>query len=236
MTDQLPQSSPPPSGSVEAGPGMGQCNITKKWFPEDELVIFQGQLVSAEGKHILLDRLQTGADDPGAPLRPGAGTRFWCIFLDMLLLGAFSMICRIAVGMRVWEPRRYDRLQHEALGVVVLTVGLCSGVLYLGILHGGKGKTLGKMAGHLSVINLDGTPISKARAFARAAAFQFGPILLLIATFLGVLTGNESLFNFGVFVSWIWFVLDGVVALADTRMQRSLHDRICGTRVIRENA
>ena len=48
MTDQPPQSSPPLSGSVEAGPGMGQCGITKKWFPEDELVTFQGQLVSAE--------------------------------------------------------------------------------------------------------------------------------------------------------------------------------------------
>ena len=236
MTDQPPESSPPPPGSVEAGPDMAQCSITQKWFPEDELVTFQGQLVSAEGKQILLDRLQTGVDAPGALLRPSAAARFWCIFLDMLLHGVLSMIYRIAVGMRVWEPRRYNRLQHEALGVVVLTVGLCSYLLYFGILHGWKGKTFGKMAGHLSVINLDGTPISKSKAFARAAVFQFGPILLLIATFLGVLTGNESLFNLGVFVSWIWFVLDGVAALADPRMQRSLHDRICGTRVVRENA
>ncbi len=235
MTDQLPQFSLPPSGSMQAGPGMAQCSITQKWFPEDELVAFQGQLVSAEGKHILLDRLRTGVDAPDALVRPGAGARFWCIFLDMLLLGAFSMICRIAVGMHVWEPRRYNRLQHQALGVVVMTVGLCSYVLYFGLLHGWKGKTFGKMAGHLKVINLGGTPISKSKAFARAAVFQFGPILLLIAAFLGVLTGHKSLFNLGIFVSWVWLLLDGLVALADTRMQRSLHDRICGTRVIREN-
>ena len=235
MTDQLPQSSLPASGCAEPQPGMAQCSITKKWFPEDELVIFQGQLVSAEGKHILLDRLQTGADEPGALRRPGTAARFWCIFLDLLLLGVLGFIVEIAVGMRLWEPRRYNRLEHQALGLLVVTIELCLYILYFGSLHRWKGKTLGKMVGHLSVVNLDGTPISKTKAFARAAVFQFGLIMVLIATFLGMLTGNSSLFNWGIFVSWIWFLLDGVAALADTRMQRSLHDRISGTRVIRDN-
>jgi len=44
------------------GTGMGKCSVTGKSYPEDELVTFQGQLVSAEGKQILLDRLRIGAD------------------------------------------------------------------------------------------------------------------------------------------------------------------------------
>ncbi len=236
MTDQLPLSSPPPSGSVQSGPGMGQCSVTKQWFPEDEVVTFQGQLVSAEGKQILLDRLRTGAQAPGALLRPGTAARFWCIFLDMLLLGALGFIMETALGLRLWEPHRYNQLQYQPSGLVAVTLESGLYIGYFGLLHGWKGKTFGKMAGNLSVINLDGTPISKSRAFARAAVFQFGPILMLIATFLGVLTDHKSLFNLGIFVSWVWLLLDGLVALADTRMQRSLHDRICGTRVIRENA
>ncbi len=232
MTDK--QSIAPPNISDRADPqsGMAQCSVTRQWFPEDEVVVFQGQLVSAEGKQILLDRLRTGADAPGALLRPGTAARFWCIFLDLMLLGVLGFIVEIAVGMRLWEPRRYNRLEHQALGLVVVTIELFLYILYFGNLHGWRGKTLGKMAGHLCVVNLDGTPISKTKAFLRAAVFQFGLIMVLLATFAGLLTGNKSLFTWGVCVSWVWFLLDGVVALADTRMQRSLHDRICGTRVI----
>ena len=232
MTDK--QSIAPPNISDRADPqsGMAQCSVTRQWFPEDEVVAFQGQLVSAEGKQILLDRLRTGADAPGALLRPGTAARFWCIFLDLMLLGVLGFIVEIAVGMRLWEPRRYNRLEHQALGLVVVTIELFLYILYFGNLHGWRGKTLGKMAGHLCVVNLDGTPISKTKAFLRAAVFQFGLIMVLLATFAGLLTGNKSLFTWGVCVSWVWFLLDGVVALADTRMQRSLHDRICGTRVI----
>ena len=82
------QSSATPSSTPSAGPGpgMAQCSVTHKWFPEDELIMFQGQLVSAEGKQVLLDRLLTGADSPDAMIRPGAWRRIGCIFLDGIVL------------------------------------------------------------------------------------------------------------------------------------------------------
>ena len=49
-------------GNPQPATGMGRCSVTGKAYPEDELVTFQGQLVSAEGKQILLDRLRIGAD------------------------------------------------------------------------------------------------------------------------------------------------------------------------------
>jgi len=56
-----------------------------------------------------------------------------------------------------------------------------------------KGKTIGKMVGGLRVVNSDGTPISKAKAFARAFVFQFGVILMLVFTILGKLAGHAPL-------------------------------------------
>ncbi|MHB1767122.1 MAG: hypothetical protein ACYCUV_04630 [Phycisphaerae bacterium] len=49
-------------GNTGPEPGMGRCSVTGKWVPEDALVTFQGQLVCAEGKQILLDRLRIGED------------------------------------------------------------------------------------------------------------------------------------------------------------------------------
>ena len=235
MTDQPPQSSPVSPGSVERQPRMAQCSITKNWFSDDEVVTFQGQLVSAEGKHILLDRLQTGAEAPGALVRPGVAARFWCIFLDLLLLGVAGFTMEVAFGMRLWELNRYNRLESQWVGLLETTLEVSVYILYFGLLHGQKGKTIGKMVGGLRVVNLDGTPISKAKAFARAFVFQFGVILMLVFTILGKLAGHAPLANLGIFLSWAWMLLDSVLALADTRTQRSLHDRICGTRVIREN-
>ncbi len=235
------QSTAPPNVSDRAGPqpGMSQCSVTKKWFPEDEIVTLQGQLVSAEGKQILLDRLRTGEQAPGALLRPGTAARFWCIFLDLLLMGVLETIVNYAVVKSDWKPHGNIWLQY-LLQLVAMALTLSLSILYFGLLHGWKGKTLGKMVGNLRVVNMDGTPISKTKGLARAAVFRFGLILMLIMTFFALLTVNKpsfgAVFNLRIVVPWVWLLLDGLVALADTRMQRSLHDRICGTRVIRENA
>jgi uncharacterized RDD family membrane protein YckC len=236
MADNIPNPSPALFGSVEPQPGMAQCSITKKWFPEDELVIFQGQRVSAEGKQTLLDRLQTGAEAPGALVRPGVAARFWCIFLDSLLLAVVGVIMEVAFGMRLWELNRYNKLESQWVGLLETTLEVSVYILYFGLLHGQKGKTIGKMIGGLRVVNSDGTQISKAKAFARAFVFQCGVILMLAFSILGKLAGHAPLANLGIFLSWAWMLLDSILALIDTRKQRSLHDRICGTRVVRENS
>ena len=90
------------------------------------------------------------------------------------------------------------------------------------------------MAGNLRVVNLDGTSISKRKAFARAAAFQIGPIVTLFSALLAMLTSDRAIYDIGLLLSYVWMLFDGVFALIDSRTQRSLHDRICGTRVIEE--
>ncbi len=240
MTDQPPQSSLPLSGSVEAGPGMGQCSITKKWFPEDELVTFQGQLVCAEGKQILLDRLRTGAAVPGDPTRPGVFRRFLCISIDWLIIlpvwGLVSVVVAKSVVILVVIPHHIFLGNRWAFFLVYSLLAVVSS-LYFSILHGGVGKSIGKMLGHLRVVNLDGSRASRERILLRSALYP-GTIVIIGAC--GLLSNSVGERSFKTMVGlaavafMIWVLADALTALFDTRMQRSLHDRISGTRVILE--
>ena len=230
------ESSATPSSTTSAGPGLGmaQCTITKKWFPEDELIMFQGQLVSAEGKQVLLDRLLTGADVPGAMIRPGAWRRIGCIFLvDGILLGVLGILLNYLCGVQFGTPMGNTQVLFNQS--VASAIALAAAILYFGLLHGWKGQSLGKMAGNLRVINMDRSPVSKPQAFARAVAYLFGNVLAIPALLLGAVMKNSQIALVGSFLAGAWPLADGIAALVDTRMQRTLHDRICGTRVIRIN-
>ena len=72
--------------------GLVQCEITGKWVPEDEIVEFQGRMVCAEGKELLLERLRSGELLPGEMETPSIGKRFGCLFVDGLVLGVVSIV------------------------------------------------------------------------------------------------------------------------------------------------
>ncbi len=227
------QSSATPSSTPSAGPGpgMAQCSVTHKWFPEDELIMFQGQLVSAEGKQVLLDRLLTGADAPDAMIRPGAWRRIGCIFLvDGILIGVFSIIVNYMFGIPLGTPTTDLSVMFNR--IVASVVALSAAILYFGLLHGWKGQSLGKMVGNLRVVNLDGSPVSKPQAFARAVVYLLGNILFIPVLILGAVLKSPQFVIIGSLLAGAWGLANGIAALVDTRMQRTLHDRICGTRVI----
>ncbi len=230
MENNNPASSSNAPISMESQSGMAQCGITKKWFPEDELVMFQGQLVSAEGKQILLDRLQTGVEAPNTFVRPGVWRRFGCIFLDGIVFIVPSIGLPLLLGIPYGEPVGEPVYIPRRIVTQIILLALI--LPYFGLLHSWHGQSLGKMVGKLRVINMDGTPISRAKAFVRAAAYTFGSILMTLAMILYMLFHNATITSVGIVLGPIWMLADYILALADTRMQRSLHDRICGTRVI----
>jgi uncharacterized RDD family membrane protein YckC len=241
MADNIPNSSPALSSSIKPQPGMAQCSVTKKWFPEDELVTFQGQLVSAEGKQILLDRLQTGSGPLGEFMRPSFLRRFGCIFLDGIILIPIILVVEFTAIMlasytfasKISPATSNHRILSEMFGIfaiMYLSLGV-TGIAYFSALHAAKGRTVGKMAGKLRVINMDGSSISWKKAVARTFVY-IGWIFLFP---LALLPGNFPLFGLSRLAIAVWGLTDIIMALVDTRMQRSLHDRICGTRVIREN-
>jgi uncharacterized RDD family membrane protein YckC len=202
---------------------MGQCAVTGKMVPEDELVTIQGKCVCAEGKAILLERLRAGETMPGELERPTVLRRFGCSFLDGLILGVPSALIGAAVGFGAMAGGSGE------VGVVVLVTAVLQTayIAYFTLMHGSRGQSVGKIAGKLIVVNLDGSPITMGTAFTRALAYH-GPgylnavALLLSAEAAGITNISVS----GYLLANVLF------ALFDRGQQRALHDRIAGTRVV----
>jgi uncharacterized RDD family membrane protein YckC len=205
-------------------PGMGRCEVTGQILPEDELVTLNGQRVGAEGKAILLERLNAGEVLPGEAERPTILRRFACIFLDRIILTVPLIIVAIlgiasAVGAGAGVSPAVFVTQ---LVVLVLSIS------YFTLMHGMGGRTLGKMAGNLRVVRIDGAPMNIPTALIRALAYEgvgIIPILLL-------LPGLPLLTAVGTIIVGIYGLANIITALVDTREQRALHDRIAGTRVV----
>ncbi len=219
-------------------PGMGQCSVTGAWHPQDELVSFQGQLVSAAGKQILLDRLRTGANVPGEMERPSIMGRFGCIFVDIVLLQIFTYALRPVFGLPLIQPIGSAAASQQAKQVwptaVIAVIVVVAVILYFGLMHGLKGRSLGKMAGKLRVVNLDGSRISMSKAFARAVAYEAGGLVISVGLILFAVMHSKPVMYGAIALGSIWGLTDVICALVDSRRQRALHDLICGTRVIRE--
>ncbi len=235
---------PAPGADPSSGTPMAQCTVTGTWHPTDELVSFQGQLVCAEGKQILLDRIMAGESPTLVAGRPSVLRRFGCIFLDDLILMIPMFILEfIFFGSLILgspnqlasnqQHARYFYFMFSGLFSLVMTIGF---IVYFALLHSRNGQTVGKKVGKLRVVNLDGTPISTRTAWIRALAY-LGPNLLvalgviLFSSFLSLsaFVIVNAIMSFAVFG---WFLAEIILGLSDSQMQRTLHDRIAGTRVI----
>jgi uncharacterized RDD family membrane protein YckC len=211
-------------------PGMGRCEITGKIVPEDELVVINGQRVCAEGKAILLERLKAGEALPGEAERPTALRRFACIVVDGVIwwvinVGIVALFVGVgfAAGMRPGIGVLYGVAQ---LVVTAIVIG------YFALMHGIRGQSLGKMAGKLKVVRVDGRPMDLQTGFIRALAFSGPSILPAVLAMVGAyllqtIAGGLVL---------LYFFAQVLVALLDRSQQRSIHDRIAGTRVVVINA
>jgi uncharacterized RDD family membrane protein YckC len=209
---------------------MGTCSITGKVVPEDELVTIQGQRVCAEGKAILLARLKAGDALPGEQERPTALRRFGCMFVDGLVIGVPFVILIVVVTMIGVGAGASPAVRSTAALYVSVVSILAAGIqiVYFGQMHGRRGQSVGKMAGNIVVVNLDGSPISMSTGYVRAIAY-IGPNLL---SGLAIVTSIAPLIGITSLLARLWFLADAIVALADRNQQRSLHDRIAGTRVV----
>jgi len=133
----------------------------------------------------------------------------------ILLLAAFQLFLladRKGADAGLWAPTGFgegtgfDRFPLENAARGIFF--LCLPVLYYVYLHGAFGQTCGKMVLKIRVLNEDGSPLDYRRAFLR---------------WLGYILCDLTL-NFG----YLW-------AAFDPRKQ-GLHDKVCRTVVVHENA
>jgi uncharacterized RDD family membrane protein YckC len=230
---------------LSEAPQMGQCSVTGKMVPEDELVTIHGQRVCAEGKAILLQRLKAGEAMPGEMEKPPVLRRVGCIILDSIILGVPFWIFGALLGATY-----FARGAAVGRGMLALLAAVVS-IVYFGYLHAMRGQTLGKMTGKIVVVNLDGSPISTQTAFIRALAYA-GPNLLSSLALLFIAftvttppvagpvgpvgptgaAGTLWLTSLIAMLVGAYGLANCLFALFDRNAQRALHDRIAGTRVI----
>jgi uncharacterized RDD family membrane protein YckC len=209
-----------------------QDDVTGELVPVDETIELHGYRVGPEGKQVLTERLRSGrllSSKPGIVGRLGAGVIDWFVF--MAIFTGYSLISRAFYEMP--NPNGVDTWPKALIAAMsmISVVGLW--VCYFAFCHGRSGESFGKHLLGITVVNKDGSKISWRTAWIRAGLFPgvmlLSPIVILMAPASPILLNAAK-----VIAPSVWFVIiaDVLVGLLDLRNQRTIHDRLAGTRVI----
>lgn len=223
---------------MEDGRGLDQpelvrCEVTDELVPADETVVIQGKRVGAHGKQILMDQLSTGHTVGGELEAPGSGRRFGCSFLDGIVIGIpVAILNGVATATLVTSAATFNARMLGAIGLI----GTAIYMAYYTWMHAARGQTVGKIAGKIKVLNLDGSEISMGTSLVRAFMFAgiqaISPVLLLVGgeAMLGGLDGFGiyELSSFAVSA----FVLANCITVLVSKDKRAIHDYVAGTRVV----
>lgn len=191
--------------SVTAATAAAPCAECGRTYSPDNMIRYQHMYICATCKPLFMQKLSEGATVNTGEFRYGG---FWIrvasTFIDGLILMVFNfLLLVVAAGQTAGQVIGIEE-RTGSMFVVAQLVGFVVGVAYETVLIGRFGATLGKMACGLRVVNPEGGNISYARAFGR-----------YLAKVLGILT---------LYIGYIIAAFDGE--------KRSLHDRICNTRVV----
>jgi uncharacterized RDD family membrane protein YckC len=199
----------PPVAQAQAA-----CSECGSVFNAQDMIVYGNVHVCARCKPLFLQRLAEGGQLQKNALRyAGVWTRFGAVFLDGLILWvvntAINLIAGVGIaGSQPFQPGPGGAQQFNpaAMGlfIVLFFVQISIAVSYETIMIGRFGATLGKMACSIRVVTADGGRVSYLRAFGRY--------------FAKIVSGMPCLIGY-------------IMAFFDEE-KRSLHDRICNTRVV----
>lgn len=191
------------------------CAESGNLTPKENMVRFGNVYVAAEYKDAYMQKIQESATDARAHEFEYGGfwIRFVAKFIDRIILGVLNAVIMIPVGFLIgmstagMDPNS-DPDAVAMMSVVLILISYAAifavDVIYNVIFLPKYGATPGKMACSLKVVNPDGTYISKGKAVGRYFAEIVSGLALLI----------------------------GYIMAAFDDEKRSLHDRICNTRVV----
>jgi len=206
-----PAAPPPPPAAATALADTRYCSECGRAVPASQLTSFGGVSVCTQCQPAYSQRVGAATRHYG-----GFWMRFLAVIIDAIIIRVVSAIITIplglgGLGMGLSLGRNPDPAQvMAALPALMSLIGMafliqfCLSLAYEVYFLTTKGATPGKMALGLKVIRADGGPISVGLAVGR----YFAKILSALTL-------------------WIGFIIAGF-----DREKRSLHDHICGTRVI----
>lgn len=193
----------PKAGDVTGVAGHLFCSQCGKSFPQDDMIRYGNAWVCAVCKPIFIQMLKEGVSLAGTMEYAGFWIRFGAKIIDWIILSVINAF--VSGSLSFMMASSSDRYLSLILVLISNAFLFAFQVAYVTWFLGRFGATPGKMACRLKVVMPDGGRVSYSRALGR---------------------------YFGEFLSGMTLLIGYFIAAFDDQ-KRTLHDRICNTRVVR---
>ena len=181
------------------------CSECGQAFADEDMIRFQDSWVCAECKPVFIQKVKEGVSVAAAMDYAGFWIRFGALAIDGFILGIINLIIFFPLGMLMpTSPEKPMAFLSFMPVLMLLQYGIPAA--YDTWFVGKYGATPGKMACKLKIAVTDGSRLSYLRALGRHFAKYLSGMILLI----------------------------GYIMAAFDDQRRTLHDRICETRVVRQ--
>ena len=181
------------------------CSECGQAFVEEDMISFQESWVCAGCKPVFIQKVKEGVSVAGAMDYAGFWIRTAAFVIDLFILGIINLVIFIPLGMLMpTSPENPMAILSFMPVLMLLQYGIPAA--YDTWFVGKYGATPGKMACKLKIAVTDGSRLSYLRALGRHFAKYLSGMILLI----------------------------GYIMAAFDDQRRTLHDRICETRVVRQ--
>lgn len=175
-------------------------------FDKNDMIPHGPAYICSKCKPVFMQKLAEGATiNTGGLNYAGVGTRFGAMVLDNILIGVVNFGIQLAITLSMATAAQANSSLAVGLQLFLIVVSLGIGAVYETWMVGKFGATLGKMACKIKVVTADGGRVTYPRAFGRYFAKLLSQMICLIGY---------------------------IMALFDKEERRTLHDRICNTRVV----
>ena len=197
----------PAAAGAAAGTLCAECG---RAFPDEQMITYGTQRVCAGCKDVFFQKIKEGVA-PGRMVYAGFMVRWGAKIIDGIILGIFNFIVGMLGGlliarMQAGQPSKGVFGPAFGVQVVLWVIQMAVQVVFTTWFIGRYGATPGKMVCGLKVVTAEGGKVSYGRACGRAFAEWLSAMILYI----------------------------GYLMAAYDDERRTLHDRICNTRVIRK--
>ena len=181
------------------------CAECGRIFPVENMIQYGSSRVCAGCKPIFMQKLAEGARISTGGLNfAGFWLRFGAVLIDWLVLSVVNFGIGLVVGLTAGQAAGIQSVDQLVRQMVVVMIQLAINISYECIMIGKFGATLGKMACKIKVVRADGSPVGYGLAIGRYFAKMLSGLICLV----------------------------GYIMAAFDDEKRTLHDRICNTRVI----
>ncbi len=181
------------------------CSECGLAFAEEDMIRFQDSWICAGCKPVFVQKIKEGVFVAGAMDYAGFWIRFAAFAIDAFIMWIVNMAIFIPLGLFMPSSPDNSMVAISFMPVIMLLQYAIPAV-YDTWFVAKHGATPGKMACKLKIVVEDGSRLSYLRAFGRHFAKWLSAMILLI----------------------------GYIIAAFDDQRRTLHDRICETRVVRQ--